>query len=240
MATPVQYSYLRPAQFHERLQQLPLAYLPLGTLEWHGEHLPLGADSLQSEALMIRAAEQFGGIVLPPLFLGPDRRMDLEDGSYIVGMDYAKSTSPHQQLPGSAYWVSDTFFIQLLENILEQLKRAGFRAVFAHGHGPSRKRWCENLPRWEQQFGLKLKGITDAETTEWDFMNDHAAQNETSILMHTHPDLVDLSVFAEGEGSPLLGVNGIHPFLATAENGAARMEEALRLLEHWIKSINLS
>lgn len=236
MEHPVQYSYLRPSQFRERLQRQPLAYLPLGTLEWHGEHLPLGADSLQSEALMIRAAEKFGGIVLPPLFLGPDRRMDREDGSYIIGMDYAKSTSPHQQLPGSAYWVSDDFFIQLLENILGQLKRAGFKAVFAHGHGPSRKRWCENLPRWEQQFGLHLKGITDEEKDQWDFMNDHAARNETSILLYTHPELTDLSVFEQGEDSPLLGVNGVHPFTATAEVGEASMQRALQLLGQWIQS----
>ncbi len=236
MEEPVQYSYLRPSQFRERLQQLPLAYLPLGTLEWHGEHLPLGADSLQSEALMIQAAEKFGGIVLPPLFLGPDRRMDREDGSYIVGMDYAKSTSPHQQLPGSAYWVSDDFFIQLLENILGQLKRAGFKAVFAHGHGPSRKRWCENIPRWEQQFGLNLKGITDEEKDQWDFMNDHAARNETSIMLYTHPGLTDLSVFEQGEDSPLLGVNGVHPFTATADVGETSMQRALQLLGQWIQS----
>lgn len=237
MEQPVQYSYLRPSQFRERLQQLPLAYLPLGTLEWHGEHLPLGADSLQSEALMIRAAEKFGGIVLPPLFLGPDRRMDREDGSYIIGMDYAKSTSPHQQLPGSAYWVSDDFFIQLLENILGQLKRAGFKAVFAHGHGPSRKRWCENIPRWEQQFGLNLKGITDEEKDQWDFMNDHAARNETSIMLYTHPGLTDLSVFVQGEDSPLLGVNGVHPFKATEDVGEACMQRALYLLGQWILSL---
>jgi len=38
------YSELTPQEFRERLAQAPIAYLPLGTLEWHGEHLPLGAD----------------------------------------------------------------------------------------------------------------------------------------------------------------------------------------------------
>lgn len=60
---------------------------------------------------------------LPPLFLGPDRRMDLEDDSYLIEMDYAKSTGPNKQLTGSCYWVNYDFFKSLLENILEQLKR---------------------------------------------------------------------------------------------------------------------
>src|SRR5262245_6357519 len=129
----VKYLELRPAEFRERLRQKPLAYLPLGTLEWHGEHLPLGADAIQSEALMIACARQFGGIVLPPLFLGPDRRMDSPDGTSLIGMDYALSTNPNRQLTGSAYWVSYDFFKVLLENILDQLRRAGFTSVFADG-----------------------------------------------------------------------------------------------------------
>jgi creatinine amidohydrolase/Fe(II)-dependent formamide hydrolase-like protein len=67
----VKYLELRPAEFKKRLQEKALAYLPLGTLEWHGEHLPLGADAIQSEAPMIEAARRFGGIVLPPIFLAP-------------------------------------------------------------------------------------------------------------------------------------------------------------------------
>lgn len=233
----VRYTHLRPAAFRQRLAHLPLAYLPLGTLEWHGEHLPLGADALQSEALMLEAAQRFGGIVLPPLFLGPDRRMDLDDGSYLVGMDYAKSTDPPQQLTGSAYWVSDDFFIQLLENIIGQLKRAGFTAVFAHGHGPSRKRWCENIARWEGKFEMRLKGITDAEKDDWNYMNDHAARNETSITLYTHPLLPDLSVFDNGVASPLLGVNGEHPFLSDAENGQQLFQQALYRLSQWITTL---
>lgn len=226
----VKYSELRPEEFRQRLQQKPLAYLPLGTLEWHGEHLPLGADAIQSEALMIHCAQKYGGIVLPPLFLGPDRRKDLDDGSYLIGMDYAQSTEPAQALTGSCYWVSYEFFKQLLENILTQLKRAGFKAVFADGHGPSRRTWVEMIPDWEQKFGMKLWGITEELRSEWNYMNDHAARNETSIMMYISPDLVDLPVFKEGVHSPLLGVNGEHPCLATKEFGEEVFRRAAEML----------
>ena len=39
---------MRPQEFRERLARRPLAYLPLGTLEWHGEQLPLGSDAPSS------------------------------------------------------------------------------------------------------------------------------------------------------------------------------------------------
>lgn len=232
----VKYIELLPAEFNQRIKEHPIAYLPLGTLEWHGEHLPLGADAIQSEALMVEAAKRWGGIVLPPLFLGPDRRQDNDDGTYLIGMDYAKSTSPQQQLPGSAYWVSYDFFKQLLAATLEQLKRAGFTTVFADGHGPSRRTWCEMIPKFEKQFGLRLIGIGEELKESWGYMNDHAALNETSITKYVRPDLVDLTVFKQGADSPLTGVNGEHPFNATEENGKTAFGKALSILNDLLKT----
>lgn len=71
----VLYSELNPTEFRDRIKVAPIAYLPLGTLEWHGEHLPLGSDSIQSQDFFEKLAREVGGIVLPSLFLGPDRMM---------------------------------------------------------------------------------------------------------------------------------------------------------------------
>ncbi len=54
MTEKVLYEELCPAEFQERLQACPVAYLPLGTLEWHGPHLPLGADGIQSQEHLYR------------------------------------------------------------------------------------------------------------------------------------------------------------------------------------------
>jgi creatinine amidohydrolase len=233
----VKYIELRPAEFRIRLRQKPLAYLPLGTLEWHGEHLPLGADAIQSETLMLECARRFGGIVMPPIFLGPDRRMETETGNYFVGMDYAQSTQPRQMLAGSAYWVSPGFFLSILDSILEQLQRAGFKAVFADGHGPSRRIWVESIERNEKKFGLKLEGVTPDLKSSWPYMVDHAAENETSIMMNIRPDLVDLSVYPKGELSPVMGVNGSHPCKASANAGKEYLEKAIALLAPKLKAI---
>ena len=47
----VLYEELLPEELVQRVQEMPVAYLPLGTLEWHGPHMPLGADGIQSKEL---------------------------------------------------------------------------------------------------------------------------------------------------------------------------------------------
>ena len=67
----VLYEELFPDEFAERIKKMPVAFLPLGTLEWHGPHMPLGADGIQSKELFIELAGKMGGVVLPMLFVEP-------------------------------------------------------------------------------------------------------------------------------------------------------------------------
>ena len=67
--TEVRYERLHPAELRAELERAPLAYVPVGTLEFHGEHLPFGVDSFEAHALCVRAAERSGGVVLPPVYL---------------------------------------------------------------------------------------------------------------------------------------------------------------------------
>ena len=85
----------------------------LGTLEWHGPHMPLGADGIQSKELFVRVAEKVGGVVLPMLFMGPDRLFD-DRGTVFYGMDIntegALNIYCAQQMKGSAYWMERDCF----------------------------------------------------------------------------------------------------------------------------------
>ena len=47
-----------------------LVYLPLGSIEFHSAHLPVGLDGLTAHGVCTRAAARTGGIVLPTLFYG--------------------------------------------------------------------------------------------------------------------------------------------------------------------------
>lgn len=110
----VLYEELRPEEFIERINNFPVAYLPLGTLEWHGMHLPLGADGLQSKGVFKRLADEIGGIVLPMLFLGPDSVVH-KDNDVFYGMDhYSFDESCPQQLVGSAYYIDEELFCGII------------------------------------------------------------------------------------------------------------------------------
>ena len=109
----VLYEELLPEEYVQRIKEMPVAYLPLGTLEWHGPHMPLGADGIQSKELFVRVAEKIGGVVLPMLFMGPDRVFD-DWGTVFYGMDIntegALNTYYAQQMKGSAYWMEKGLF----------------------------------------------------------------------------------------------------------------------------------
>ena len=61
---------LRPHQIRAYLSERSVIWLPLGTIEWHCEHLPVGLDALTAHGLCLRAAERCGGLVMPPLYFG--------------------------------------------------------------------------------------------------------------------------------------------------------------------------
>ncbi|MFB3825392.1 MAG: creatininase family protein [Bryobacteraceae bacterium] len=238
-AEKVRYAELRPHEFRKRLAAHPIAWLPLGTLEWHGEHLPLGSDAIQSEGLMIECARRFGGIVMPPIHLGPDRARPADNGQMLYGMDYAASTTPARQLDGSCYWVPLGLHVQIVDAILEQLKRAGFRAVFADGHGPSRTSWAQSLEERQTRFGLKLFGVTKDLAGKWRSQVDHAGRNETSLMMHLRGDLVDLSQLPEDRSVKPVGVGGQDPRLGTAEFGRECLEASVEIVGKMLQEAGL-
>jgi creatinine amidohydrolase len=238
-AAKVRYDELLPHEFRARLAQRPIAYLPLGTLEWHGEHLPLGSDAIQSEGLMTECARQLGGIVMPPIYLGPDRAKPAGDGKMLVGMDYAESTTPARQLDGSCYWVSAGLHLLMVDAILAQLKRAGFRAVFADGHGPSRWSWVENLSERQARFGVKLFGVTKDIAGRWKSQVDHAARNETSLMMHFRSNLVDLSQLPASRATWPQGVAGADPRDATPAYGKECLEKSVELVRQMFAGAGL-
>jgi len=214
----VLYAELTPQEFRERLAAAPIAYLPLGTLEWHGEHLPIGSDGLQSAGFFTGLAREAGGIVLPMLFLGPDRIEEV-DGKELYGMDTLGEGMAegkrykNQQLAGSAYWVPEETFRTIIEATLKQLSRAGFKIVVAHGHGPSTGFFQKNAGQWKEKFGLETFTCWGGEYDRkgMGIQVDHAAMNETSLVMALRPELVQMERLPKDPNSWPVGVGGKDP-----------------------------
>jgi creatinine amidohydrolase len=110
------------------------------------------------------------------------------------------------------------------------LRRAGFRAVFGDGHGPSRWSWVENLAEREARFGLRLFGVNKEIAAQWKSQVDHAARNETSLMMHYRPDLVDRSQLPRDRAEKPVGVGGEDPRDATAAFGQECLEKSIELV----------
>jgi creatinine amidohydrolase len=53
----VRFECLRPHEILEEKERFSVAYLPIGPLEWHGPHLPIGTYPLNAEATARLVAE---------------------------------------------------------------------------------------------------------------------------------------------------------------------------------------
>ena len=61
---------MSPDELEKVLEQAPIAFVPLGTFEHHGWHLPVCFDGIKAHALCERVAHRTGGTVLPTFFYG--------------------------------------------------------------------------------------------------------------------------------------------------------------------------
>jgi len=215
----VLYEELTPTEFRDRLAVAPVAYLPLGTIEWHGEHLPLGSDGLQSREFFIRLAQEAGGIVYPMLFMGPDRKevvneQELYGMDIYMGEEASKKAYASQKLDGSSYWIAEADFKIMMEAILKQVSRSGFKVLVAHGHSPSTGFLINHIEEWEEKYSLKILhcwGHRDKEGMG--IMVDHAAMNETSLVMALRPELVKMEYLPADTSESPVGVGGKDPRL---------------------------
>ena len=217
----IRYERLHPAELRAVLESAPLAFVPVGTLEFHGEHLPFGVDSFEAHGLCLRAAELAGGVVLPPVYLA----------SGCLDLPFTLSFEP--ELVHA--WVRAT---------IDRLARRGFRAVVVlTGHGPLDlnhllKRACAEAE--EEHPGLAAYALcwlelnaarlTEPETGEPNVV-DHAARIETSWMLALEPELVRLDRLSDDPEAAHLGVYGRNPrFTASVELGEKQIAAAAELL----------
>jgi creatinine amidohydrolase len=228
------YHRLTPDVLLQRLREAPVAYLPLGTLEYHGPHLPLGSDMLQPLGLYAELARRVGGVVLPPVSMGPDESTTI-DGKVFYGMDFEFLVEPEKprRLPGSAYYIDDSLFLQYADEVVKQLGRAGVRILVGHGHGPSTDFFRKQGKIWDSRYGVRTLTMQDiVPEKELGFMIDHAGANETSIMLATNPDLVRMENLPMDPEQWPTGIMGADPRLhASPEIGRRIIEANLRAME---------
>jgi creatinine amidohydrolase/Fe(II)-dependent formamide hydrolase-like protein len=115
----VRFEEMFPWEISAAMAEAPLCYLPLGTLEWHGEHAAVGLDALKAHAICVRAAERSGGLVVPPIYWSTDWPEDLPGGYLTGGIERGE----RYHVPDNMFWVRPETFRGLLLDAYEVTRR---------------------------------------------------------------------------------------------------------------------
>ena len=206
----------------------PRLLLPVGALEQHGPHLPLGANTLIAVRAAIEVSERTGVLRAPPLSYGVTVR----------GGPWA----------GSAGLRRKTFH-RVLNELLDRWEDHGVRefvVITAHRYEPHVEALLLSMTAHATTRVFDLHQIDVTDLLEVDPASEHSGELETSLLLHLAPHLVRAAEVGDFEpGDRLLrryirgrvptppkesrGVVG-RPSLATAAKGKA-------VFDRWVATV---
>jgi creatinine amidohydrolase len=157
--------------------------VPMGVVERHGAHLPLGTDYLTANTIAERAAAIEPAVVFPPYYFGQIHEARHQPGTIAIRCE---------------------LMLQLLENVCEEISRNGLKKiVLFNGHGGN----CGSLrhfvlsaldrPRDYALYLIDLQAYLPHQDPTWKALSEgrsdrHAGILETSVMLAAHPELVRL------------------------------------------------
>jgi creatinine amidohydrolase len=176
----IQWERMLPAEFRAAVDALPVVFLPLGTVEWHGEHNCLGLDALKAHALCALAAKKAGGgVVHPPVYGG------------MGGLDKPATVVMEPELTWDNYLLRPW-----LEKLCSEFHRLGFQAIIIlTGHYGHNQQIVvrETAARMSERLQIPVLGTPEYWLAQdAGYLGDHAGIGETSLMMYLLPDLVDI------------------------------------------------
>lgn len=180
-----QLELLRPGQIASEMARCPRVWLPLGTIEYHSHHLPVGLDGLQAHGLCLDAAELAGGLVYPPLWWG--------------------TGGGHGAYPWTVMMPDQSELAALLRQTLTRLQAFGvLQVVLFTGHfADEQLAMIAGLASdWNAQNGalqalaLGVNGNADALLPA-----DHAGRFETTLLAAYQRQTVDMALLPSAKPS---------------------------------------
>ena len=169
--------------------------LPIGILEKHGPHVPIGSDLIRVREYAIRATQKEYAVVFPDYFYGQINEAKHQPGVF--------------SLPERVVW-------DLLEYTCDEIARNGFnKIIIINGHGgnpelieyfiQTRLEKERNYavyffqPSSDSAYSKQLAALrrSDAEGDQ------HAGEKETSEVLYFRPDLVQMDSAKNESGKNL-------------------------------------
>lgn len=191
MATSIQADFAwdhLPARAIRRIGETPgsIAVVPVGSMEQHGDHLPVATDTLLVDAVAglgaSRVADSLPVVVTPTLWTG---------------------YSPHHLPFGGTLTLGFETLLRVVEDIAGSVLANGFDALLlVNGHGGNAPLIAAATSTiGDRHPGTRVLSVTYFNLAEAfiDSIRDsepggmsHGGEFETSLMLHLHPELVDM------------------------------------------------
>lgn len=245
-----------PREIKAEKERMPVAYLGLGILEWHGRHNVAGLDGVKAEGIAIHFARTFGGVVMPTLFWG-DHRSDIcelvfkpeiiPEASFDhtgliageLGYDLQKLKCNGERSARTGGW---RLWKELLVHIFFELESFGYACIVPiPGHYPLFGPLEDAIDSYRQEGGTcDIFTIKDPMYDLNGYSGDHAAKFETSLMMAMYPDMVDMARLDPDLSKPSIGVLGDDPRqYASNEFGRQILDRFDFILDQHFKNLGL-
>lgn len=195
---------LREEEFDGAIEKSnKLCVVPIGCLEMHGQHLPVGTDTKTCSYIANEAAKLEEVVVFPGLYFGSVPGLNMWKGTIDLSLELR---------------------LRMLDELCSEIARNGFKKIMLlNGHGGNcatlsafvrntlhKKKDYIVVARNEYQYGIQrlareIRGgqhfpeLTDKdienvlEFSKNEYLTGHACVNETSIMLEIDPEHVELS-----------------------------------------------
>jgi len=208
----MQYLHMRPHQIREAIEKNVPAVLPLGVVEYHGEHLPMGVDYFVCEQILARVEQRHPEmIVLPPFYYGSaSYAVAPPENNGTVQVDCAKLIPVAEEIFRSLLRVGfrniHAFVSHQTEEFAQGMptdlafRTAGRHAIFEYLEKNAGEGWW-GTERYSNYYSgsnnpfswIQVHPVRMTEALRKRFPGDHAGKLETSEMMAAYPEDVDMS-----------------------------------------------
>ena len=234
----MRWEQLTDSDFARAVRETGLCIVPVGCLERHSDHLPLGTDMIASHAVASRAAEREPAVVFPPYCFG-----QINEARHFAG----------------ALTLPPPLLSQVLGAVCDEIGRNGFRKILLYdGHGGNthwlryfcqcalyeRKPYTVYLAQWPDDPERRARINAICPTN-----GEHAHEEETCLMLALAPDLVKMDRVPDQPGVPLGRLKDLrgaytgiwwyadYPEHYSGDARGASKEKARRILEIHVEAL---